>query len=254
MSNTVNCNGLTQSLTTTYPANFPWLLNTWKWPGCPRFTSAARIRVPFIPIGFSKNCHQAIPADFDTHRSIDENRVSILAAAHVRGPTFFSGIFLGCIMAVKPIPDGYHSATPYLVVRGAAKALEFYKKAFRATEHVRMDGPGGSVMHAEIKIGDSMIMLGDEHPEMGAKSPEAYGGSPVSVLLYVPDVDAMTRQALAAGAKEERPVTDQFWGDRMGSIVDPFGRKWSIATHKEDVSEAETARRFEEMKKQMGGK
>jgi PhnB protein len=157
-------------------------------------------------------------------------------------------------MAVSPVPAGYHTATPYLVVRGAAQALEFYKQAFGAVEHVRMDGPGGSIMHAEIKIGDSMIMLGDEHPEMGAKSPAAYGGSPVSILLYVPDVDALTKQALAAGAKEERPVTDQFWGDRMGSIVDPFGHKWSIATHTEDVSEAETARRFEELKKQMAAK
>jgi PhnB protein len=157
-------------------------------------------------------------------------------------------------MAVKPIPDGYHTATPYLVVKGAAQALEFYKKAFGATEQVRMDGPGGSIMHAEIKIGDSMIMLGDENLPMGAKSPASCNGSPVSILLYVPDVDALTKQAISAGAKVERPVEDQFWGDRMGSIVDPFGHKWSIATHKEDVSEAETARRFEEMMKKMGGK
>jgi PhnB protein len=157
-------------------------------------------------------------------------------------------------MAVKPVPEGYHTATPYLVVKGAVKALEFYKKAFGATEEVRMDGPGGSVMHAEIKIGDSMIMLGDENVEMGAKCPATYGGSPVSILLYVPDVDAMTKQALAAGAKVERPVTDQFWGDRMGSIVDPFGHKWSIATHKEDVTPEETTRRFQEMMKQMSGK
>jgi PhnB protein len=160
----------------------------------------------------------------------------------------------GAFMAVKPVPDGYHTATPYLVVQGAAKAIEYYKKAFGATEEVRMDMPDGSVMHAEIKIGDSMIMLGEENLAMGAKSPATLGGSPVSIMLYVPDVDTLTKQALDAGATVERPIQDQFWGDRMGAIIDPFGHKWAIATHKEDVSVEETAKRFEAVKQQMCGK
>ena len=145
-------------------------------------------------------------------------------------------------MKTKPIPDGYHTATPYLIVNGAAQALEFYKKAFGATEMMRFPGPGGKVMHAEIKIGDSPIMLADEAPEMGARSPKTIGGTPVSLLLYVEDVDAWASKAVAAGAKVQRPVQDQFYGDRTGTFEDPFGHVWSIATHKEDVS-------LEEMKK-----
>ncbi len=142
-------------------------------------------------------------------------------------------------MAVKPIPEGYHSVTPYLIVRGGANALEFYKKAFNATEVVRMPGPDGKLGHAEIRIGDSMVMLADEHTEAGAKSPESFGGSPVGICLYVEDVDALWQQAIAAGGKEERPVKDQFYGDRSGTLRDPFGHQWTIATHTEDVSPEE---------------
>jgi PhnB protein len=148
-------------------------------------------------------------------------------------------------MPVKPIPEGYHSATPYLIVNGAARAIEFYKKAFRATELMRMADPGGKIMHAEIKIGDSPIMLADEVPQMGAKSPEAYGGSPITIMLYVEDVDSTVKQAVAAGAKLTRPVADQFYGDRTGGIKDPFGHEWYVATHKEDVPPEEMKRRSE---------
>jgi PhnB protein len=137
---------------------------------------------------------------------------------------------------VKPIPEGYHTATPYLIVTGAAKAIEFYKKAFGAEEIMRMAQPDGRIGHAEIKIGDSPIMLADEFPDMGARSPQSLGGSPVSILLYVKDVDAMFTQAVAAGAIVQRPVADQFYGDRTGGVTDPFGHVWHIATHKEDVS------------------
>jgi len=146
-------------------------------------------------------------------------------------------------MAVKPIPDGYHTVTPYLIVKGAAAALEFYKKAFGATELMRMASPDGKVGHAEIRIGDSPIMLADEFPEMGALSPQSLGGSPVGILLYVPDVDAMAGQAIAAGATVVRPLKDQFYGDRSGTFTDPFGHKWTIATHKEDLSPEEIERR-----------
>jgi PhnB protein len=147
---------------------------------------------------------------------------------------------------VSPIPQGYHSVIPYLVVDGAARAIDFYKSAFGATEMFRMPGPGGKIGHAEIKIGDSVIMLADEHPEVGARSPRSIGGSPVSILLYVDDVDAMSARATAAGAKVTRPVTDQFYGDRAGSFEDPFGHQWHIHTHVEDVSS-------EEMKRRMAG-
>ncbi len=150
-------------------------------------------------------------------------------------------------MAVKPVPDGYHTATPYLYVRGGTKALDFYKKAFGATELFRMEGPGGSIGHAEIKIGDSPIMLADESPEMGARSPEAYGGSAVGIMLYVPDVDATVKRAVEAGAKLDRAVENKFYGDRMGSIKDPFGHTWYISTHVEDVPPEEMKRRAEAM-------
>jgi PhnB protein len=146
-------------------------------------------------------------------------------------------------MAVKPVPDGYHTVTPYLIVKDAARALEFYKHAFGATEVMRMADPKGRVGHAEIRIGDSPIMLADEFPEIGARSPQTIGGSPVSILLYVEDVDALFRQALAAGGKEQRPIKDQFYGDRSGTLVDPFGHVWHIATHKEDLSREEMDRR-----------
>ena len=144
---------------------------------------------------------------------------------------------------VKPIPEGYHTATPYLIIKGAADAIEFYKKAFGATELMRMPGPDGKIGHAEIKIGDSPIMLADEAPEMNARSPQSFGGSPISILLYVEDVDAVFNRAVAAGAKVERPVTDQFYGDRIGGLTDPFGHAWYISTHREDVSPEEMKKR-----------
>jgi PhnB protein len=147
-------------------------------------------------------------------------------------------------MAVKPIPEGYHTATPYLIVRGAARALEYYKKAFNASELVRMADPNGKVAHAEIQIGNSRLMLGDEFPEMGARSPETVGGSPVGICLYVEDVDALFKQAIEAGGREERPVKDQFYGDRAGTLRDPFGHQWTIATHTEDVPPEEMKRRM----------
>ena len=150
-------------------------------------------------------------------------------------------------MAVKPIPEGYHSVTPYLIVRGAAQAIEFYKKAFGATELMRFPGPNGTIAHAEIKIGDSPVMLADEGPEH--KSPQSVGESPVGLMIYVPDVDKIFKQAISAGAKSTREVQDQFYGDRSGNLTDPFGHKWTIATHKEDVSEKEMERRMQALPK-----
>jgi PhnB protein len=154
--------------------------------------------------------------------------------------------------SVRPVPEGYHSVTPYLVVDGAAGAIEFYKKVFGATEVLRMAAPGGRVGHAEIRIGDSLIMLADEHPDMGARGPKAFGGSPVTLHLYVADVDAVARQAVAAGAKERRPVKDQFYGDRSGTFEDPYGHVWHIATHKEDLSPDELKRRAKQAMQQSG--
>ena len=153
-------------------------------------------------------------------------------------------------MPVKSTPDGYHTATPYLIINGAAAAIEFYKKTFGATELLRMDAPGGKIGHAEIKIGDSPVMLADESPEMGAKSARTLGGSPISLMIYVEDVDARVAQAVAAGAKITRPVADQFYGDRTGGIEDPFGYHWYLATHVEDVPPDELERRAA---KAMGG-
>ena len=153
-------------------------------------------------------------------------------------------------MAVKPIPDGYHSVTPYLIVSGAAAAIDFYKRAFGATELLRMPGPGGKVMHAEVKIGDSPVMLADEMPEMGHRGPQALGGTPVSIMLYVQDADKVFNQAVAAGAKVMRPLQDQFYGDRSGTITDPYGHVWTIGTHKEDLTPEEIDRRFAEQMKQ----
>ena len=139
-------------------------------------------------------------------------------------------------MSVKPIPDGYHSITPFLTVRDAARAIEFYKQAFGAVERGVMKGPDGKVMHAELKIGDSLIMLSDEFPEFGALSPESIGGSAMGLHIYVDGVDAAFDRAVKAGARVEMPVMDQFWGDRYGKLTDPFGHKWSIATHTKDLS------------------
>jgi PhnB protein len=149
---------------------------------------------------------------------------------------------------VKPIPDFYRAATPYLVVRGAAKAIDFYKQAFGATEYLRMPGPNGTVMHAEVRIGSAPIMLTEEMPQWGAKSPEAFGGSPVFILIYVENVDAVFAQAVAAGAKVMRPVQDQFYGDRAGTLTDPFGHSWTIATHKEDVPHDQLEKRAAAMR------
>jgi len=146
-------------------------------------------------------------------------------------------------MNVKPIPEGYHSVTPYLIFSDAPAAIAFYKKALGAEEVMRMADPGGKVQHAEIKIGDSHIMLADEHPEIQALSPKTVGGSPVSIHLYVEDVDAAVERAVAAGAKLVRPVADQFYGDRVGGIEDPFGYRWFIATRKEDLTMDEIRRR-----------
>lgn len=152
-------------------------------------------------------------------------------------------------MAVKPIPEGYHSVTPYLVVRGAARAIEYYKQAFGATELMRFPGPNNSVMHAEIKIGDSVIMLADAQAGAEFRDPEALGGTPVSLMIYVPDVDKTYKQAVSLGGKEVRAVQDQFYGDRSGNLTDPFGHVWTIATHKEDVTMEEVQRRMASLPK-----
>lgn len=147
--------------------------------------------------------------------------------------------------SVDPIPAGYHSVTPYLVVRDAAAAIDFYKVAFQAVEVMRFAEPGGKVHHAEIRIGDSRLMLTDEWPDMGARSPEAFGGSPITLHLYVEDVDAVAARATFAGATTVREVKDQFYGDRTGIFADPFGHTWHIATHKEDIPVDELHRRAE---------
>jgi PhnB protein len=148
---------------------------------------------------------------------------------------------------VKPVPDGQSALTPYLTVSNGAKAIEFYQKAFGAVEEMRMAAPDGKIGHAELKIGTARFMLSDEYPEMGVRSPESIGGSPVALHLYVEDVDATFAQAVAAGAKVVRPVEDQFYGDRAGKLVDPFGHSWFLATHKEDVAPEELKRRAEKL-------
>jgi PhnB protein len=144
---------------------------------------------------------------------------------------------------VKPIPDGYHSVTPYLIIKGAAQAIDYYKTAFGATELFRMDHEG-KIGHAEIKIGDSPIMLADENPEMKYLSPQSLGGTPVSIMIYVDDVDTTYKQAIDAGGVEVRALQDQFYGDRSGTLTDPFGHVWTVATHKEDVSPEEIEKRL----------
>jgi PhnB protein len=147
-------------------------------------------------------------------------------------------------MPVKPIPDGYHAITPYLIVQGGARAIEFYQKAFGAKEIMRMPMPDGKIGHAEVRIGDSVVMLADENTEANARSPRTVGGTPVSLMLYVQDVDRTFAQAVELGAKVERPLADQFYGDRTGGVIDPFGHRWYLATHKEDVSPEEMKRRM----------
>ena len=154
----------------------------------------------------------------------------------------------------KPIPDGYHTVTPFIAVDGAADAIEYYKKAFGAEERLRMDGQDGSIAHAEIEIGDSLVMLSDPFPQSTVKSPNSLGGTSASIFLYVEDVDSVVKQAVDAGAKIEMEPQDMFWGDRFGKLTDPFGHEWAIATHIEDVSAEEMTRRseafFAEMAKQ----
>ncbi len=151
-------------------------------------------------------------------------------------------------MAVAPIPDGYSSVTPYLIVDDCAAALEFYKKALGAVERIRMDWGGGKIGHAEITIGDSVVMMASEFPEMGALSPKTVGGNPVSLLVYTENVDETYARAIAEGATEIRPVANQFYGDRSGTLEDPFGHRWTVSTHVEDVSEEELAKRSEAMR------
>ena len=144
---------------------------------------------------------------------------------------------------VKAIPDGYPRVSPYLCVSGGSAALDFYKSVFGATERMRMPAPDGRIGHAELQLGDSVIMLADEYPEMGVRSPRSIGGTPVTISVYVEDVDAVFNRAVAAGAKTLRAVEDQFYGDRSGQFEDPFGHRWSVATHVEDVSPTEMKRR-----------
>ncbi len=150
---------------------------------------------------------------------------------------------------VKPIPEGMHSVTPHLVCKGAAEAIEFYKKAFGATETGRLPGQDGKLMHAAIKIGDSTVMLMDEMPEWGALGPTSLKGSPVTIHLYVEDVDAFAKRAVDAGAKITMPIDDAFWGDRYGQMVDPFGHHWSVATHMREVSPEEMQQAMQNMGK-----
>jgi PhnB protein len=154
---------------------------------------------------------------------------------------------------VNPVPDGFHTVTPHLVVKGASQAIEFYKKAFGAEEVMRMPGPDGkSIMHAEIKIGDSVVFLRDEFPDAACGVSEGSGRGRVSIHLYVEDVDATFKAALETGATEQMPVADMFWGDRFGSLVDPFGHEWSVATHKEDVTPEEMRKRLQQACPQQG--
>ena len=154
-------------------------------------------------------------------------------------------------MSAKPIPEGYHTLTPFLTVRNAVRAIEFYKQAFGAQERGVAKGPDGKVMHAEVKIGDSVIMLSDEYPEFGSLSPQSVGGSPMGLHIYIENVDAAFDRAVKAGAQVEMPVMDQFWGDRYGKLKDPFGHKWSIATHVKDVSADEMKRSMDDAMSKM---
>jgi len=156
-------------------------------------------------------------------------------------------------MAVKPIPEGYHSVTPYLSIKGAAKAIDFYKQAFGATELMRMPGPDGRIAHAEIRIGDSAVMMADEAPNMACASPDTLQSTSVGLMIYVPNVDTVFANALKAGGTEVRPVVDQFYGDRSGTLKDPFGHVWTVSTHVEDVAPEEMAKRMEKLAKEQAG-
>jgi PhnB protein len=154
---------------------------------------------------------------------------------------------------VKPIPEGYHNVTPYLYVRAAASAIDFYKNVFGATEIVRMAGSNGKIMHAELRIGDSIVMLADENPQNGVMSPQTVGGYSGGLHLYVGNVDAVVQKAVESGAKLLRPIKNQFYGDRSGSLLDPFGHMWSVATHVEDVSPEEMRKRMTAAMSQTAG-
>jgi PhnB protein len=151
----------------------------------------------------------------------------------------------------QPVPEGYHTITPYLAVEDASAAIDFYERALGAKERVRMDGPGGSVMHAELEIGDSLIMLSDPFPQASTKPPKELGGTSVSIFAYVEDIDSVYKQAIDAGASSLMEPDDMFWGDRFGSVQDPFGHSWTIATHVEDVPPEEMEKRSEEFMAQM---
>ena len=153
-------------------------------------------------------------------------------------------------MSARPVPEGYSTVTPYLIVTGAAEAIDYYTKVFGATELMRFPGPDGKVGHAEIKIGTSIVMLADEAPDKGYRSPQSLGGSGTGIMLYVEDVDGVFDRAIAAGGKTQQAVTDQFYGDRSGSLIDPFGHMWTVATHVEDVAPDEMQRRMEAMGQQ----
>ena len=150
-------------------------------------------------------------------------------------------------MTVKAQPDGYQSVIPYLIIKNANDAQAFYKKAFNATERGTLNMPDGTIMHGELQIGDSVVMFSEENPDMGMKGPASYGGSGVTICVYVDDVDALFNQAVASGAESLRPVEDQFWGDRAGTLLDPFGYTWTLMTHIEDVDWDEVERRFNQM-------
>lgn len=152
-------------------------------------------------------------------------------------------------MAVKPIPEGYHAVTPYLIVKGAARAIEFYKQAFGASEIMRFPGPDNTIAHSEIKIGDSVVMLADAPANAEFRDPQSLGGSSVGLMIYVPEVDKTFKNALSLGAKQTRAVVDQFYGDRSGTLTDPFGHVWTVATHVEDVSAQEMQKRMAAMQK-----
>ena len=146
--------------------------------------------------------------------------------------------------AVKPVPEGYRTITPYLIIKGAARAIDFYKQVFGATELLRVPGPGDSIMHAEIRLGDCIVMLADEPADGSFRSPGAFGGTPVSLMIYIENVDDVFARALSHGAKQTRAVQDQFYGDRSGNLIDPFGHSWTVATHIEDVTPEEMERRM----------
>jgi PhnB protein len=156
------------------------------------------------------------------------------------------------LSTVKAIPDGYHNVTPYLQVRGASNAIDFYKNVFGAAEILRTSGADGRIMHAEIRIGDSIVMLADENPQMGIMSPQTVGGSSVGMHVYVENVDAVIEKAVESGAKPLRPIKNQFYGDRSGSLLDPFGHMWTVATHVEDVLPEEMKKRMAAMSQAAG--